>query len=194
MSFRKRTLPVLALAVGLAGAAFAQDSKTTTPDATKKAERHDRAGRDHAMRGLGKGMMGRRGGFGRLDGMKGGFAGITLTDAQKAQIKQIREANQPDKALMDEVRTIMQARRNGGTVTDAQKARIKEIRDQQQAKAKSVREQIQNVLTADQKAQIEKRHTEMKQRREEFQKKREEFRKNRPNRTTTTTTTTKTGN
>jgi Spy/CpxP family protein refolding chaperone len=194
MSFTTRSLSVAVLALGLAGAAFAQDNKTTTPDATKQsAERQNRIGRDkgHAMRGFGMGKMGRRGGFGR-HGDLGRFAGITLTDAQKEQIKQIRETNKPDKAVMDEMRTIMQARRTGGTLTDAQKARVKEIRDQQQAKAKAVHEQIQNVLTADQKAQIEKRRTELKQRREEMQKKREEFRKNRLNNRTAPRT--KTGN
>src|SRR5439155_4002597 len=104
-------------------------------------------------RGGGKfgGPMGR---FGGPAGRAGGFGpGITLTDDQKAQIRKIHEANKPDAAAFEELRTIMEARRSG-TLTDAQKSRVKELREQQAAKAKAVHEQIEAILTPEQKAQI----------------------------------------
>ena len=98
--------------------------------------------------------------------------GIALTDAQKAQIKSIREANKPDKANFDQLKAIREAHNNGTPITADQKAQLKVFRDQSQAKMKSVRDQIQNVLTADQKAQIETRRTEMKQHMEQFRENR----------------------
>jgi len=183
-------LSTLVLALGLAGATYAQDTKTTTPDpATKQAAKTDRhAGRHGDFGGRKFGRRGPGGQFGRLAGPMGRFGGpmgrfggfgqgITLTDAQKQQIRQIHEANQPDQALMQELRTIMEARRSG-TLTDAQKARVKEIRQQQAAKAKSVHEQVQAVLTAEQKAQIQKNQEERKARREQMRDRTQNWRKN----------------
>lgn len=151
----------------------AQDTKTDTPsvspERTEKSWRKD-----------GKGRGGRFGqGFGRKHGhhgMRGFMKGITLTDAQKDQIKAIRESNRPDQATMDEMRGLMKAKHEG-TLTADQEARIKTLREQRMTKGKAVHEQIMNVFTADQKAQIEKNKVEMKQRREEMKLKREEFRK-----------------
>ena len=179
MTFKTRSLSILILGLGLAGASFAQDTKTTTPDAsatpTTKVERH--AGK-HGERTEGK--FG-RGEFGKFGGPMGGFGGfgpgVTLTDDQKAQIQKIHEANKPDPATFQELRTIMEARRSG-TITDAQKARAKELREQQAAKAKAVREQIEAILTPDQKAQIQKNQEERKARREQMEQKMQEWRKN----------------
>ena len=184
MTFKLRTLSILVLGLGLAGASFAQDTKSTpTPDAAAKqaarADRHAGKRGDRGDRQFGRGGFGDRGGkFGGPMGRMGGFGpGITLTDDQKAQIQKIREANKPDPAQFAELRTIMEARRSG-TLTDAQKARVKEIREQQAAKAKSVHEQVQNVLTAEQKAQIQKNLEERKAKREQFREKMQEWRKN----------------
>ncbi len=187
MTFKVRSLSILVLGLGLTGASFAQDSKTTTPDpAAKAAARADRhAGKRGDFGGRKLGRHGVGGDFGRSGGRMdrfGGFGrGITLTDDQKAQIKQIREANKPDPATFQELRTIMEARRSG-TLTDTQKARVKELRQQQAAKAKSVHEQMQNVLTAEQKAQIQKNVEERKARRDQMQERFKEWRKNRQTR------------
>ena len=44
--------------------------------------------------------------------------GVNLTDAQKAQIKSIREANKPDKAKFEQLKTIREAHKNGTAITD----------------------------------------------------------------------------
>ena len=155
---------------------MAQDTTTTTPtpDKATKRARVERAQGRMAGRTLGD-HHGKRG------AMLHGLRGIELTDAQKAQIKTIRESNRPDEATMKELRAIHEARKAGTAITPEQKERLKAFREQSAAKAKSVHEQIQAVLTPEQKAQIEKRNTEMRQRFEE----RRQNRKQRPTRVTT---------
>ncbi len=193
MALNKRFFSFLTVAAAFAAFSIiapAQDTVPAKPDKADKAARKAGVRGGLFGRGMHRGMRGamRGGHFGRA----GMFRGITLTDAQKEQIKQIREANQPDKALLDELRTIRQSRKAGTDLTADQKARINAIHDQLRTKAQSAHDQIQNVLTAEQKAQIEQRKTQMKQRMEQFRQKRDEMRKqrelNRPKTDTKTTT------
>jgi Spy/CpxP family protein refolding chaperone len=96
--------------------------------------------------------------------------GLGLTDAQKEQIRTIVQTNRPDPAIMQELRTIMQARR-AGTITDAQKARALEIRHQLQQTQRTVRQDILNVLTPEQKAILEARRHRQQQRRQQWKQK-----------------------
>ncbi len=156
LSFFSAALGVAVLSVG----AFAQET-TPAPEKAKKADEAAKAGK-LAGKGFGHrgmGPMGRRG-FG--PGMA--LRGINLTDEQKAQIKSIREANKPDAATIAEMKAIHEARKAGQAPTEEQKARMQAFRSQQREKAKGVHEQIMNVLTAEQKAQIETRKTEMRER------------------------------
>jgi Spy/CpxP family protein refolding chaperone len=109
----------------------------------------------------------------------GMLRGIELTDAQKAQIKAIHEANKPtgeNKALFDQIR---ETRKAGGTITEEQKAQMKTLREAQKARMQGVHEQILAILTPEQKAQLDAKKAEMKQRREEFRQKRQEMREKR---------------
>jgi Spy/CpxP family protein refolding chaperone len=171
MSLKRRLLSTLTV-VGIVGAfavvSFAQDS-TTTPAAPEK-----NAGKPF------KGQFGAPG-MGRVPG-RGGFAGgmrargpffflrgLGLTDAQKAQIRTIVQTNRPDPAIMQELRTIMQARR-AGTITDAQKARAQEIRQHMQQLRRSTLQDIIGVLTPEQKAILEKRRQQQQQRMQQWKK------------------------
>jgi len=87
-------------------------------------------------------------------------------------MKQIREANKPNKADFDAIRPLMEAKR-AGTITPEQEAQLKAFREDRQAKMKAVHDQMMNVLTPEQKAQLEQKKVEMKQKREEFRKNRE---------------------
>lgn len=172
MSLKRRLLSTLAVA-GIVGAfsvvSFAQDSTTTPATPEKKADKQF------------KGQFGAPG-MGRVPG-RGGFAGgamrarpfaflrgLGLTDAQKEQIRTIVQTNRPDPAIMQELRTIMQARR-AGTITDAQKARALEIRHQLQQTQRTVRQDILNVLTPEQKAILEARRHRQQQRRQQWKQK-----------------------
>jgi protein CpxP len=149
-------ITILALAFGVfAGAAAAQDTTSTQKTDNGQAPRGGKFGRDGAGPGF-------RGGPGGPMGFMREFRNLNLTDDQKQQIHTILESNKPDKTSMDQMRTLMDARRNN-TLTDDQKAQLKALREQQDAKMKSVHDQIFNVLTPDQKAQLEKERQDMRQ-------------------------------
>ena len=92
------------------------------------------------------------------------FRDLNLTDAQKAQIKSILDANKPDQATLDQMQALREVRKNGTELTADQKAQLKALRQQQAQSMRSVHEQIMNVLTPEQKAQLEQKRQEMKQR------------------------------
>src|SRR3954470_7710931 len=138
--------------VGVAGVSAAQS--TTAPQA-KADSGHYR--REHR----GGGDM-RRGEFGR---------DLNLTDAQKAQIKVIREKYQPqNQALRTQAKPFMDAaraaRQKGDTV--AFRANMEKARQVMQA-GQSIRTQetaeIRNVLTAEQRVKFDARQKEMADRR-----------------------------
>lgn len=171
MIIKSKFLSFLTIALGIAvfsTAAIAQDSTAGKTDKNKA---------DKVSKGEGWGgrKMGR--GFGPRWAMRGGMHGmflrqLDLTDAQKVQIKAIREANKPDPAVVMEMHELRKAKFEG-TITPAQEARLNALRDQQIAKMRSVRDQINAVLTAEQRAKIEER----KQMREQRFKERMEKRK-----------------
>ncbi len=176
MSLKSKFLTIFTAAAATAALAtftMAQDS-AATPAPDKKAEK---SARGFGKNKLGKGFA-RHGKMGIRMGRMGGLRGIELTDAQKEQIKSIREANKPNGAYRDELKAIKEARK-AGTLTDAQKERVKAIHQEMKANRQRVQEQIQAVFTPEQKAQIEQRRNEMKQKREEFRLKRQELRQKR---------------
>ena len=178
MSLKSRFSSVitLAFAVGAFGVVASAQTTPAPKDDSQKLEKRDRGfGRHGGERGL-------RGERGHRDGMRGGMfglRGIELTDAQKEQIRKIHEANKPSEEVMNELRSIREAHKNGGQVTDAQRARLQELRGQMRSKHDSVRDQVLAVLTPEQRQQLETRNAEMQKRREEFRQKRQELRQQR---------------
>ena len=167
MSLKTKLISVFASAVAVgtfAVAGSAQDAPSTNPPV--RAEKLERKG------------FGHRGGRDGFRGMRG-FMGVELTEAQKTQIKQIHEANRPDAATMEELKSIREARRNG-TITEDQKARAQALRDQMRVKGESVRQQVLAVLTPEQRQQIETRKAEMQKRMEERRQTRQRTRSTTP--------------
>lgn len=161
-NFKFNLVAVLVLTFGVfAGAALAQDT-TTTPN-QDKTQMPDRPQRQRGFRRGDRGP-GFRGGMGGALGM---LRGIELTDAQKAQVKSILDANKPDQAALDQMTALRQARKNGTELTAEQKAQLKAARQAQAGKIKAVHEQIMNLLTPEQKAQLEQRRQEFEQRRQQ---------------------------
>lgn len=170
----------LVFAIGAFSVFASAQSTSETPNAdANKAEKHERKGfgkrgGNFSRRG-GRGMMGRHG----MRGGMGMFRGIELTEAQKEQLKAIREANKPTgehKALFDSLR---ETRKAGGTISEEQKAQMKQLREDRKAKMAVVREQMLAILTPEQKTQLEARKAEMQQKREQFRQKRLEMREKR---------------
>ena len=94
---------------------------------------------------------------GQGEGRRGGMGGwllkdITLTDAQKAQVKTIRDKYVPQQM---ELRKQIQA--VGGAPDEATRTKMMDLRTKQAA-------EIRAVLTADQQAQFDKNLAEMKER------------------------------
>lgn len=148
----RRTILGLGLGAAIAGlSTLASAQNAQKPDS---AHRHGR---------FEQGQQGpRRGAFGPGALLKG----ITLTDAQKAQLKTLRGKERPDSAARvaqrAEFAKIREARQRGDTVTAKalmQEARVKMQREQDQRVA-----QIRSILTADQQKQFDANVAEMKQR------------------------------
>lgn len=158
----------LAVAVGACATfAAAQESTQESPQQDGMT-RQQKDGRGFGKRGFGRGMH--RGGKGF--GMRG-LRGIELTDVQKEQIRGIYEANRPDEATMQEMRSLGEARRSG-TLTAEQLERAKFLKEQRRAKGEMIQQQIMAVLTPDQVQQIEQRKQERKQRWEQRRQMREQ--------------------
>src|SRR3954451_17011036 len=155
---------ILALAFGVfVGTAAAQDTTTTQKQdqpGVQKPEKGDRRGGFGRHDGAGPGFRGS--GRGGPDGMLREFRDLNLTDAQKQQIKTILDSNKPDEGTMQEMHTLGQAVRDGSS-TPEQQARLKTLSEQAMQNRKSVREQIQNVLTPEQKTQLEAKRKERQQ-------------------------------
>ena len=172
MSLKNKLYSILTVAIAVVAFStftLAQDEKATTPAPDKeKAGKHFKGeGREFGRHeGRGEGFGHRHGGMMRM------MHELNLTEEQKTQIHSIMDANKPDQATRDEMHTLFEAKRSG-TLTAEQQTRLDALKEQAGAKMKSVHEQILNVLTAEQKTQLEQKKTEMKQRREEFRKERE---------------------
>jgi len=156
MSLKNKLAAGVFAVSAFAVAGFAQDAnpeaKELTKDGGAKIERS-------------AGMLG-GGGLQTLLGGLGGMhqgLGIDLTDAQKAQIKEILLANKPEQAVLVEAKTILRAKFEG-TATPAQEERLQVLKAQYSAQAIKVKAQIMAVLTTEQKAQIEQKKQEMKTR------------------------------
>ena len=167
MSLKNRFFSLLTVALSVAAFStftMAQDSTGTAP-APQKSDRH--------MRGEGRGM----GKGGHHGGMRGHgmymLQAANLTDAQKEQVRAIHEANKPDAAVMEEMKTL-RAAKHAGTLTADQQARLTVLKQQQHEKMQSVHEQVMNILTPEQKAAVEAKKAEMKQRRQERRQNRQE--------------------
>jgi protein CpxP len=156
--FNVAVMLVLAFVV-FAGAALAQDT-TTTPnqDNTQKQDKFQRRGK--FGRGGDREFRGNRG----PEGMLRMFRDLNLTDAQKAQIKSILDANKPDQATLDQMKSMREARKNGTELTADQKAQLKASRELQRSKMESLHQQILAVLTPEQKAQLDAKQKEREQR------------------------------
>jgi Spy/CpxP family protein refolding chaperone len=155
------SLSAIALAVPIALA-----QKTSTNQEGQRVTRGEGHGRGE---GKGWGGGGERGD--RLGGMQGGvFRGITLTDDQKAKMQQISQSfrgrtqslHQELRAKREELRQASE----GGTFDEALATQKLQESASLQAKLMGeqfkMRQEIQSVLTTEQKAQIEQKRAEFK--------------------------------
>jgi len=140
---RKLTVSALILSLGACSAtALAQQTQPANPGASAQ-----QPGRVSSDRRGGR----RRARFGRQRAL----AQINLTDAQKQQVRTIIQTQaQNTKPQREELRQLMQQWRTG-TLTPEGQARAKQLRQQLRESRKGVHTQMQNVLTAEQKAKLQ---------------------------------------
>jgi protein CpxP len=153
-------LAALALSVPIV---LAQTTGTNQDKQATRGERGERHGRGERGEGWG----------GRGEGMHGGmFRGITLTDDQKAKLKQIRQSFEAStKSLGEDLHTKRQALRQaseGGTFDEA--STTQKLTEMAGLEAKLMGEQFKmrqetlSVLTPEQKTQLEQKRAEFKAR------------------------------
>ena len=162
MSFKRKVISAITSAFAVfTFAAFvsAQDTNTNQQNPTQKEDKFKKRGFGKGD-GSGKGMRGKGAGFMRE------FRKLNLTDAQKEQIRTIMESNRPNQATSQEMREIMEVRRNGGTLTDAQKDRLKTLRKEMKQNGEKVQGQVLAILTPEQRTQLEQIRAERKQKME----------------------------
>ena len=162
MSLKFKVISAVSLAGAIAlfsGASMAQDGSGTPAPGGERHQRGDHDGRFGGRRGPGG------------DRIMGELRGVQLTDAQKQQIKSIMDANKPDQSQFEQMRTLMEAKRNG-TLTADQETQLKTFHEQQRTKMKSIHDQIFAILTPDQQTQVKKNRDEMEQHRKDWVHKR----------------------
>jgi len=167
MSIKNKVISTLALSgavLAFSAAVSAQETAPSTMEKSEKVYKRGGHGDKHKMSGR-HGMGGRRGMM---------LRGIELNEAQKTQLKAIHEANKPSESAMKEMRELRIAKR-AGTLTAGQQTRFEALKAERKAKHMAVKAQVDAILTADQKQQIETRMVEMKQKMQE----RRELRKQR---------------
>ena len=163
-------LSALALATPVA---LAQTAGNEQGQQGARAERH---GKD----GHGGGRHGRRGGgeFGGKGGghFGGGFRGIELTDAQKASMKQLREAfGERTKSLREQLHAKRQELRQAESGTTFNEALATQklteaagLQAKLMAEEFRLRQESLALLTPEQKTQMEQRRQQFEQRREQW--------------------------
>ena len=168
-----KTLTIASLsAVALAAPiAFAQSTTTNQdPQQAARGEGHGHGKGRGEGRGGGKGW-GKRGGRGGMHGMM--FKGINLTEDQKAKIQQISQSfRERTQSLHQELRAKRQELRQAsesGTFNEAlANQKLQEsagLQAKLMAEQFRMRQEMQSVLTSEQKAQLEQKRAEFKAKR-----------------------------
>lgn len=138
------------------------------------AQQPQPAPQDEAGRGGNREGM-RRGGRGGHE-----FRGLNLTDAQREQIRTLREGlRQRTQAQRDELRQLFQARRQGGQLTPEQAGRAGQLQEELRQAHDAHRQQMLAVLTPEQRTRLEQRKQMRRRRLEERRQRRDEFRRQR---------------
>jgi protein CpxP len=163
------SLSVVALAAPIA---FAQSTSANQTQSQATGERHGGRGKGWGDK---QGREGRGGRDGEREGRMGGmmFAGIDLTDDQKAKLKQISQSfRERTQSLHEQLRAKRQELRQanaGGTFNEG--LTTQKLQESASLEAKlmgeqfRMRQEMQTVLTPEQKTQLEQKRAEFKAKR-----------------------------
>jgi periplasmic protein CpxP/Spy len=181
MILRKRLPGVLGLVLAFGVVAFAQDGQPQPPaqDGLRRGgiERGERQ-RQRMLRRQGR----ERKGMGRHRGMERLAQELKLTDEQRQQRRAIIQRRLQGLKGQREELFQLREKRIAGTFSEQDAARAKAIHEEIHNAMKGAHEEMQGVLTAEQKARLEQLKVERKQRMEERLKMRDERLKERQER------------
>jgi Spy/CpxP family protein refolding chaperone len=156
-----KKLTVFTGTAALVLSSFALAAAQERPSGTTAAPGVQRGQRGRAARQT-KAHRGRRGGLRAL-------RQLNLTDEQKQQAQSIVRANmEGNRAVRDELRQLVQKRRQGETVTEADQARARELRRQLHESRKNARTQLSGLLTEEQRTQLQEMRKNRREKRERF--------------------------
>lgn len=146
----------LALIVGAAGAAAAQSTRPDTRPDSVRAQRGERG--DRGDRGM------RRSGPGGPD--RALLKGITLSDAQKTRLQELRKEQRPEMEKSRErfsavTKEAREARQRGDTVTA--RAKMEQVRTEMSQQRERQIAALRTILTSDQQKQLDANVAEWKE-------------------------------
>jgi protein CpxP len=164
MSRTIKLMGVAALALGLAGVGL--------------------AAQDEAGPREGRGQWGMRG---RHHGSEGGMRALNLTEAQREQLKAMREEQhqamrpvmEQQRELRKQIREALESGSRDATKIGQLEIQAFQLRQQMKAAHEKQQAAFLGILTPEQKAQWEKMREERKQHMEQFREKREQLREER---------------
>jgi Spy/CpxP family protein refolding chaperone len=191
MSLRKNLFGVTGIVLTFGMVAFAQQTQTptTTQDGTLKSERLERRERlrertdgmrlerREKLRERMDGMRSRHGGpegLGRREHIPGDIMpGVQLSDEQRQQARAIMQRRLEGNKTQREELFKLSEKRIAGTSNADDEARAKALRQEIRAAMEASRTEVQGILTAEQKAQIEEFQKQRKARHEQRMKEHE---------------------
>ena len=170
MYSRKSLISVLGIILAFGTIVLAQQTQTQAPAADARlksrserfAERGERRG--HRQR------MGHRGGAGHL------MRELNLTDEQRQQSRAIMQRRLAGTKSQREELFALREKRIAGTFTADDEARAKALRQEMRASMEGIHAEMEGILTAEQKTQLEQLKQERKAKFEQRMKERQELR------------------
>lgn len=163
MSLRKSLPAVAAFVLAMSAMAYSQQPTVTQQENTRLRHKSGREGR----RSPGK--------MGRLGNMRL-MRELNLTEAQREQQRGILQRHLESTRVQREELFRLREKRIAGTFNAEDETRARVLRDEIHSSKESLRSEMQNVLTAEQRARLEQLQTERKAHREQMRERRREDR------------------
>ncbi len=152
----KSILLSTAAIITLSSFSYAQEVKPIENQDSMKQEQ--RIGKRGEKRGFGGKRHGKHG---NKMGMRG-LEKLNLSDSQKEQINALKERNKSQFAPQREEMKTLASKKRDGIITADEQNRLKELKGQMMESGKQTHTEIMNILTPEQKTQLEQMKTEMR--------------------------------
>ena len=163
--FLRKTLSAMLTVLALTAVTNAQQKEAATQEKMRSSQEAPREGRRHKR-------MGRHRGF-------AGMRKLNLSEEQRQQQRAIVQRQLGTTKAQREELFRLREKRVAGTLTPEDEARAQSLRSEIRNSMQSMRTELEGVLTAEQRTQLEQLKTERKARRGEMREHRRERREHR---------------